>query len=164
MVFLSQCMKNFTHLGKTLTIQSGSSVKVIHSQRLIPTETISIADTGRQKSMSEYTPDNWVMIKLAGPEGPKYKVLAGWSGGYLDGDSWRLNSGVTAVHEDEAFYYFYGSSGSCYRCSKDSYTLRMNNAHIWQVMDDSEQEAELMPADTDWMTIEWEMQAIEVEK
>ena len=48
--------------------------------------------------MSEYTCDNWVVIKFNTEEhGIFYKVLVGTSGGYLDGDSWRMNSGITKV-------------------------------------------------------------------
>ena len=60
--------------------------------------------------MSEYLPDNWVVLKIK--EGKLdsgfYKVLAGWSGGYLDGDSWRINSGITRVEDHETYYSFYG--------------------------------------------------------
>jgi hypothetical protein len=75
-----------------------------------------------------YTTDNWVILKIKGDD-PHYRVLAGWSGGYTTGDSWRMNSGITKVEETENSYLFYGSSGSCYKCRKSSYTLRMNNAH-----------------------------------
>jgi hypothetical protein len=70
--------------------------------------------------MSDYTPDNWVVLKIKPGKGayPFYKVLAGWSGGYLYGDAWRINSGVTRVEQDSDYYEFYGSSGSCYRCHK----------------------------------------------
>ena len=78
-----------------------------------------------------YTPDNWVIIKFKGDD-PHYRVIAGWSGGYTTGDSWRMNSGITKVEETEDSYLFYGSTGSCYKCGKNSYTLRMNNAHVWQ--------------------------------
>lgn len=105
---------------------------------------------------SFYRPDNWVVIKLDDGNDPHYRVLAGWSGGYLDGDSWRLNSGITKVQEDEAFYYFYGSSGSRYRCCKESYCLRMNNAHIWARLQELHgDKVELMPEDTDWMNMDW---------
>lgn len=80
--------------------------------------------------MTEYKPDNWVIIKTKGDD-PHYRVLAGWSGGYMDGDSWRLNSGITRHEFDRDYWYFYGSSGSCYKCHVDNYHLRMNNAHIW---------------------------------
>ena len=48
--------------------------------------------------MNEYRPDNWVVIKLKGDD-PHYRVLAGCSGGYLDGDSWRMNSGIVLAEE-----------------------------------------------------------------
>ena len=35
--------------------------------------------------MTNYNPDNWVVIKMSGND-PHYRVLAGWSGGYLDGE------------------------------------------------------------------------------
>ena len=47
------------------------------------------------------TPDSWVVLKITAETGVIYKVLAGWSGGYLDGDSWRLNSGINIVFERE---------------------------------------------------------------
>lgn len=65
-----------------------------------------------------YEPHNWVLLKINSPT-PHYKVLAGWRGGYLDGDSWRMNSGVVRHDEDEEKYYFYGYSGSCYVCHKN---------------------------------------------
>ena len=105
--------------------------------------------------MTEYNPDNWVIIKMKGDD-PHYRVLAGTSGGYLDGDSWRMNSGITKVEEDEAFYYFYGASGSRYRCCKESYMLRMNNAGIWdQLQQIHGDKVEMMPEDTDWTNMDW---------
>ena len=72
--------------------------------------------------MIEYNNDNWVVLKFSGND-PHYRVLAGYSGGYITGNSWRLNSGITKVEEDEAFFCFHSSSGSRYRCNKDSYML-----------------------------------------
>ena len=72
--------------------------------------------------MSNYKPDNWVVIKMDG-DNPHYRVLAGWSGGYLHGDSWRINSCITRVEDDGDCYNFYGSSGSCYSCYKESYRI-----------------------------------------
>ena len=74
--------------------------------------------------MSNHKPNNWVVIKMDGDD-PHYRVLAGWSGGYLDGDSWKMNSGITRVEDDGDCYNFYGSSGSCYSCYKESYCIRM---------------------------------------
>jgi len=64
------------------------------------------------------TPQRWVVLKLPNKH---YKVFATWGGGYLSGDSWRLNSGISKVEQDKDFYYFYGFSGSCYRCHKKGY-------------------------------------------
>ena len=102
-----------------------------------------------------YKPDNWVVIKLKGDD-PHYRVLAGWSGRYLSGSSWRMNSGITAVEEDDESYYFSGSSGSTYRCGKGSYALRMNNAGIWKQLQELHGDnVELMSEDTDWMNVDW---------
>ena len=80
--------------------------------------------------MSEYTPDNWVMIKCEAVEGTYYKIIGGWSGGYTSGSSWRVNSGVVKAEETENFYHFQGSSGSVYICGKDSNVIRMNMSRI----------------------------------
>ena len=63
------------------------------------------------------TPDRWVIIESDNV----YKVFATWAGGYLYGDSWKANSGITKVTQDENYYYFYGYSGSIYKCNKKSY-------------------------------------------
>jgi len=105
--------------------------------------------------MSNHTCDNWVVIKMKGDD-PHYRLLVGTSGGYLDGSSWRLNSGITEVNETNDYYYIKGSSGSEYRCHKGSYTLRMNNAHIWaQLQELHGDKVEMMPEDTDWMSMDW---------
>lgn len=64
------------------------------------------------------TPERWVILKLSNNY---YKVFGTWSGGYLDGDSWKLNSGIEKVEQDDDFYYFLGFSGSCYKCDKNRY-------------------------------------------
>src|SRR6056300_266090 len=109
--------------------------------------------------MSDYTPDNWVILKIKEGKYDRgfYKVLAGWSGGYLDGDSWRMNSGITRVEEDGDYYKFYGSSGSCYRCHKKSYRLTMANSGVYNALKDNEAfegAITLMPEDTNWLEIE----------
>ena len=102
-----------------------------------------------------HNPDNWVVIKMNGDD-PHYRVLAGWSGGYLDGDSWKMNSGITRVEDAGDRYNFYGSSGSCYSCGKESYTLRNNNAHIWsQLQNLHGNKVEMLPEETDWLDMDW---------
>jgi hypothetical protein len=78
-----------------------------------------------------YTPDNWVILKIKNKTtGDFYKVLAGCSGGYLNGDAWRLNSGIVKYSEDEKTYTFHGSSGSKYVCHKDTEFTRNNIFNI----------------------------------
>lgn len=65
------------------------------------------------------TPDSWKIVKFTSPQhGSVYKVLAGWYGGYANGDAWRLNSGIVSVTETETHYDFLGDSGSIYHCAK----------------------------------------------
>ena len=78
--------------------------------------------------MSIYSPDAWVVVKLSGdavPDGVLYKILAGWKGGYTQGDSWKLNSGITKIEETEHVFNVYGYSGSIYSCYKESERMMM---------------------------------------
>lgn len=105
--------------------------------------------------MTTYTPDNWIIIKFGGHD-PHYRVLGGWSGGYLNGSSWRMNSGITGVEETDTHYLFYGSSGSTYKCHKEAYCLRMNNAFVWNSLSEKHGDmVELMPEETDWNNTDW---------
>ena len=64
-------------------------------------------------------PDSWKIIKFESTDfGVVYKLLGGWYGGYLNGDSWQLNSGIKEVIETENHYDFIGYSGSIYHCNK----------------------------------------------
>ena len=77
-----------------------------------------------------YKPNNWVIVKIMDDDGALqgYKVLGGWSGGYLDGDSWRMNSGITSYKDNGDSYSFYGFTGSEYKCNKGTETVRLNMA------------------------------------
>lgn len=88
--------------------------------------------------MSIYTPDSWVIVKISGPTGddsPVYKVLAGWSGGYLDGDSWRANSGIGMTKTFDDHYEFVGYSGSIYVCDKRSEGMRLSMYPGWSPLE-----------------------------
>jgi hypothetical protein len=50
-------------------------------------------------------------------------VFAGWYGGYLDGDSWKLSSGITETKEFDDRYEFDNISGSLYICYKKNYGM-----------------------------------------
>ena len=68
----------------------------------------------------EYIPDVWVIVRISGSEVPEtyYRVLAGWYGGFADGDSWRLSSGIENIKETEGGYEASNASGSLYYLSK----------------------------------------------
>jgi hypothetical protein len=105
--------------------------------------------------MSEYFPDNWVVVFLNGDD-PHHRILAGWSGGYLHGDSWRMNSGIVRVERDGDCYRFYGSSGSCYVCHEDFYGLRKNNSYVWKQLEDIHgDKVSLLNENTNWLEMEW---------
>jgi len=117
--------------------------------------------------MKNYKVDNWVIIKFNGVE-PHYRVLSGKSGGYLDGSSWCMESGIISVksrtdhyvslgEKIEIFLYeFFSTSGSCYTCNKESYGIKMNNAYVWDKLKKIYgDEVELMNEDTDWLDIDW---------
>jgi hypothetical protein len=48
-------------------------------------------------------------------------VFGSWYGGYAGADSWRMNSGIASMIEEDDHYLFIGSSGSTYACHKDMY-------------------------------------------
>lgn len=68
------------------------------------------------------TPDKWLLVRITGTD-PHWRIFASWSGGYTQGDSWRLNSGVVRVEDKDEYYDFIGYSGSVYRCFKNSYGI-----------------------------------------
>lgn len=107
--------------------------------------------------MNDYTPDNWVVIEVkAKGEDTNYRILAGWSGGYLDGDSWRLNSGITKARRIKKGWKFYGYSGSCYICRDGVYGLRFNNVLIFENMKKMKGlKVRILDEDTDWSNFDW---------
>ena len=70
--------------------------------------------------MSTHNPNKWVIVKFTNEGKDVYKVLGGWSGGYLDSDNWRLSSGLERIEEDGDYYLMYNYSGSIYKCHKNS--------------------------------------------
>ena len=71
--------------------------------------------------MSTYTPDSWVIVKIQYEKYETiYKVLAGWSGSYLYGASWKLSSGIVAFEDKGEHYESLQDSGSTYVLYKSS--------------------------------------------
>jgi len=101
-------------------------------------------------------PDGWVVIKITSKGETNYKVFGGWGGGYLDGDRWKLNSGISKVEEDDTNYYFYGYSGSCYQCGKEHYGRLTAYCYgtLTSIVDKGNSagaEVEVMDKDTNWL-------------
>jgi hypothetical protein len=103
------------------------------------------------------TPDKWVVVKIENAGSILYKVFASWYGGYLGSDSWKINSGIVSVDEDENCFKFYGHSGSCYRCYKNTYGTSMYSQGVLNDMIElaKKQNAfiEVLSEDTDWLNL-----------
>lgn len=87
--------------------------------------------------MREYKPDKWAVIKLTKNDKNIYRILGSWSGGYLDGDSWRLSSGVNMITENDDCFIFNNQSGSRYICNKKSYGMNIVTSNIFEQLKDS---------------------------
>jgi len=96
------------------------------------------------------TPDKWLVLKI----GDLYKVYGTWYGGYLGSDSWKINSGIVKVEEDEYFFKFYRYSGSCYECKKGCYGTNLYTQgvlnEIIKIIKENNIEVEILPETTDW--------------
>lgn len=110
--------------------------------------------------MAEYIPDRWVMLKITHSGHSTYKVLAGWGGSYLHGQSWKLNSGCTSVEETHDEFRFSGHSGSVYTCNKSYYGTTGYTAQILAgFLKDAEEvnaNIEVLPEETNFMEISYE--------
>lgn len=91
--------------------------------------------------MSTYTPDAWVPVLIESEKfGKVYKVLAGWYGGYLGSDSWKLSSGIESIKlsEDDSVLTMPQSSGSTYIVGTRTHVSMLMGA----VFNDFEKQAE----------------------
>lgn len=106
--------------------------------------------------MSTYNPENWEIVKINGTD-PHYRVFGSWRGGYTTGDSWRMNSGIMSVTEDEDYYYFKGHSGSVYQCYKEAYGRLgpYNESVLISYCDKSAGTMERMEEKPDIMNMDW---------
>jgi hypothetical protein len=104
-----------------------------------------------KRNISE-KPDRWAIIKLPNDY---YKVFGTWGGGYLDGDIWKLNSGISNVEQDENFYYFIGFSGSCYKCHKKAYGIMTSYGLgvLNKIIKQGNGQVELMEDVDDWENV-----------
>ena len=111
--------------------------------------------------MNQHIPDKWVVVKIKGKDYPlTYKVFGCWFGGYLDSNSWKLNSGIKSVTESKHYYLFQGFSGSVYKCNKDTYGTHMYGHGVLQDIIEVSKEhggmVEIMPEDTKWEKLKYD--------
>jgi hypothetical protein len=81
-------------------------------------------------SVSEYTPDKWVIIEVDHEGMKTQKILSSWYGGWAGSDSWRLSSGITEVEELVDSYIIKNESGSVYTCFKGRYGMSFYTSNI----------------------------------
>jgi hypothetical protein len=100
------------------------------------------------------TPDKWVILKIDNG----YKVFATWLGGYLSGDAWRINSGITKVELVDEHYLFHGYSGSVYKCHCSAYgmsnwTGSILNDILEKAKTNSDIVVEILDSDTNFLKL-----------
>lgn len=86
-----------------------------------------------------HMPESWVILEILTKQyNVVYKVFGMWSGGYLHGDSWRLNSGIDKMEEyDDSHWTFIGRSGTTYQCKKGAYrTNGYGGSVLTKIIDD----------------------------
>lgn len=70
-----------------------------------------------------YTPDNWQLVHVIPKDtncNSYYRILAGWSGSFMYGNSWKLSSGCEQVLDQGDSWRVPQSSGSVYILRKNS--------------------------------------------
>lgn len=72
--------------------------------------------------MTTYDPHVWVLVEVDGDD-PHYRIFGTWRGSYLEGESFRMNSGIESVTRKGATLHFHGTSGSEYIVHKDAYGM-----------------------------------------
>lgn len=107
-------------------------------------------------------PDNWVILKITNNDKVFYKVFGSWVGGYLTGDAWRMNSGISSIIEFDNYYYISGFSGSCYKCNIKTYGIKSTycNEVLNLIVDNAinvNSEIEIMDANTNWLELKFEL-------
>lgn len=100
-------------------------------------------------------PDYWCIIKVSGND-PHYRVFATWTGSYLTGSAWRMNSGITKAVDLGDRYEFHGESGSIYYCLKNSYGCYWESqAELNRLLSHDSGSFTLLPAGDNWDEIDY---------
>jgi hypothetical protein len=101
-----------------------------------------------------HNPDLWCILKIDGND-PHYRVFGSFYGGYLHGDSWRMNSGIVRVEEEDGCYLFYGQSGSCYVCSKAGYGASNFGYGVIEKYTSKSDKITILDDVDDWKEMNW---------
>lgn len=108
--------------------------------------------------MSLYQPEKFLVLKLGAKNFTTYKLFGTWMGGYLHGDSWRLNSGITKVTGDGKLLDFESQSGAIYRVHKDTYGASVFTQSIvdrWVAESGEDKYCSIMPGYINWTEFDW---------
>ena len=92
----------------------------------------------------DYVPDNWAIVEVHDAKNDKthWRLAAGWAGGYTQGRSWKINSGIASYTKDEDGYYvFVGVSNNVYYCHEQQLGLDGYTAGIVESYDTQMKEA-----------------------
>ena len=96
--------------------------------------------------MNDYKPDYWKVVKITSTEGKVlYKVFATWVGGYVEGNSWKMNSGIEEIAYKDDYVLFKGYSGSVYRCLNEEHVYR-TTAYTYGTLESMIKKADLIGA------------------
>jgi len=90
-------------------------------------------DYEKMEAEQGITPDSWIILEVNHEGNQFQKILSGWSGGYLDGDAWRISSPIKNIHIDidKDYITVDTDTGSQYTLYKSAQGLQMSNAGIY---------------------------------
>lgn len=73
--------------------------------------------------MSQYKPENWVILTCTSKGTTIDKIFSGSYGGYGGSDDWRLSSGLTDWEDKGDYIVATNLSGSVYELRKSAYGM-----------------------------------------
>ena len=96
--------------------------------------------------MSAYTPDVWVIVEISGSKVPETyrRILSGWYGGFTNGDSWKMSSGILDIIDRGDHWEIPNHSGSVYFCYKNREQFSRYTSSIYESYTDQNNEEFIM--------------------
>src|SRR5574343_64468 len=80
--------------------------------------------------MATHRPDRWQILRIDYNGEIIHKILGGWSGSYIYGDSWRLSSVIQEVTQKDDRIIFLMETGSTYECNPEMASMSLLMAGI----------------------------------